>query len=125
MSTRFSPSMEMSRLTRDGTAEPVRPHSEERTGTGKMFIFPVQLTTGRIGNLTRLIHTLAVCDDHAVGAYYSPLCLVFIVYLLGVCVCLLHVCVKPCSNGNSGLGTEWGECFVDLIPERLAVRASC
>ena len=25
-----------------------------------MFIFPVQLTTCRIGNLTRLIHTLAI-----------------------------------------------------------------
>ena len=28
------------------------------------FIFPVQLTTSRIGNLTRSIHTLAICDDH-------------------------------------------------------------
>ena len=29
------------------------------------FIFPVQLTTSRIGNLTRLIHTLAICMcDH-------------------------------------------------------------
>ena len=27
-------------------------------GDRGMFIFPVQLTTGRIGNLTRLIHTL-------------------------------------------------------------------
>ena len=27
----------------------------------EIFIFPVQLTTSRIGNLTRLIHTLAVC----------------------------------------------------------------
>ena len=26
----------------------------------EMFIFPVQLTTCRIGNLTRLIHTLAI-----------------------------------------------------------------
>ena len=26
-----------------------------------MSIFPVQLTTCRIGNLTRLIHTLAIC----------------------------------------------------------------
>ena len=30
----------------------------------EIFIFPVQLTTSRIGNLTRLIHTLAICDDH-------------------------------------------------------------
>ena len=27
----------------------------------EIFIFPVQLTTSRIGNLTRLIHALAVC----------------------------------------------------------------
>ena len=27
----------------------------------EIFIFPVQLTTYRIGNLTRLIHTLAIC----------------------------------------------------------------
>ena len=27
----------------------------------EIFIFPVQLTTSRIGNLTRLIHTLALC----------------------------------------------------------------
>ena len=27
----------------------------------EMFIFPVQLTTSRIGNLIRLIHTLAMC----------------------------------------------------------------
>ena len=30
----------------------------------EILIFPVQLTTCRIGNLTRLIHTLAICDDH-------------------------------------------------------------
>ena len=27
----------------------------------EMFIFPVQLTMSRIGNLTRLIHALAKC----------------------------------------------------------------
>ena len=27
----------------------------------EIFIFPVQLTTSRISNLTRLIHTLALC----------------------------------------------------------------
>ena len=26
-------------------------------------MFPVQLTTSSIGNLTRLIHTFAICDD--------------------------------------------------------------
>ena len=59
VSTRFSLSMEMSRLTRDGTAEPI---SRDRTlgharGQGNI-IFSVQLTTSRVGNFTRLIHTL-------------------------------------------------------------------
>ena len=42
----------MSRLTRDGTAEPV---------SGEpilIFMLPVQLTASRIVNFTRLIHTL-------------------------------------------------------------------
>ena len=50
----------MSRLTRDGTAEPVARDQTLRHvhGDKGIFIFPVQLTTSRIGNLTRLIHTL-------------------------------------------------------------------
>ena len=58
----------MSRLTRDGTAEPVsqdqilRPEREQ--GNREILIFPGQLTTSRVGNLTWLIYTLAVCDDH-------------------------------------------------------------
>ena len=64
-STRFSLSMEMSRLTRDGTAEPVSRDQILRHARGQgSIIFPVQLTTSRIGNLTRLILTLAICDDH-------------------------------------------------------------
>ena len=59
MSSRFSLSMEMSRLTRDGTAEPVSRDQILRHARGQEnIIFPVQLTTSRIGNLTRLIHTL-------------------------------------------------------------------
>ena len=30
-------------------------------GDKEILVFPVQLTTSRIGNLTRLIHTLAIC----------------------------------------------------------------
>ena len=30
----------------------------------EIFTFTVQLTTSRISNLIRLIHTLAICDDH-------------------------------------------------------------
>ena len=49
----------MSRLTRDGTAEPVsRDHILRHARGQGNIIFPVQLTTSRIGNLTRLIHTL-------------------------------------------------------------------
>ena len=33
-------------------------------GEKEIFIFPVQLTTSRTGNLTRLILSPAVCDDH-------------------------------------------------------------
>ena len=36
-------------------------NSQARTGTGKYSFSRVQLTTSRIGNLTRLIHTLATC----------------------------------------------------------------
>ena len=51
--------MEMSRLTRDGTAEPVSRDQILRRARGQgNIIFPVQLTTSRIGNLTRSIHTL-------------------------------------------------------------------
>ena len=49
----------MSRLTRDGTAEPVSRDQILRHARGQgNIIFPVQLTTSTIGNLTRLIHTL-------------------------------------------------------------------
>ena len=36
----------------------------------EIFIFPVQLTTSRIGNLTRLIHTLLLCGDHIIHTTY-------------------------------------------------------
>ena len=49
----------MSRLTRDGTAEPVSRDQILRHAPGQgNIIFAVQLTTSRIGNLTRLIRTL-------------------------------------------------------------------
>ena len=48
---------------RDCRTRLARPNSQARPGTGKISFLPVQLTTTRIGNLTRLIHTLAVCDD--------------------------------------------------------------
>ena len=53
----------MSRMARDGTAEPSRKAKFLRRERGReIFIFPVQLTTSRIGNPTQLIHNLAMCD---------------------------------------------------------------
>ena len=49
----------MSRLTRDGTAEPIPRDQFFRHARGQgNIIFPVQLSTSWIGNLTRLIHTM-------------------------------------------------------------------
>ena len=49
----------MSRLARDGTAEAVSRDQILRRERGQeILIFPVQLTTSRIGNLPRVIHTL-------------------------------------------------------------------
>ena len=49
---------------RDCRTRLARPNSHAQTETGKYPFSPVQLTTSRIGNLTRLILTLATCDDH-------------------------------------------------------------
>ena len=53
--------MEMSRLARDGTAEPRETKFSGANRDREMSIFPVHLTTSRIGNLTWLILTLAIC----------------------------------------------------------------
>ena len=54
----------MSRLTRDGTAKPVSRDQilRRERGDRKIFIFLVQLTTSKIGNLTWLVLTFAICD---------------------------------------------------------------
>ena len=64
----------MSRLTRDGTAEPVSRDQILRHARGQgNIIFPVQLTTSRIGNLTRLIHTLLyVMTIHTSNSLHVP-----------------------------------------------------
>ena len=48
---------------RDGWTRLARPNSQARHGDRGILLFPVQLTTSRIGDLTRLIQT-AICDDH-------------------------------------------------------------
>ena len=71
VSTRFSLSMEMSRLTRDGTAEPVSRDQILRHARGQgNIIFPVQLTTSRIGNLFYPVDLYsAICDDDTYSKY--------------------------------------------------------
>ena len=51
---------------RDCRTRLTRPNSQARTNADReIFIFPVQLITSRrIGNLTRLTHTLAIYDDN-------------------------------------------------------------
>ena len=61
----------ISRLTRDGAAEPVK--SSGANGDRNKNIFLVQLTTSRIGNLTQFILTHAVYDDHTYSTYILAL----------------------------------------------------
>ena len=65
----------MSRLTRDGAAEPVSRDQILRRehGDRNKNIFLAQLTTSRIGNLTRFILTLAVYDGHTYSTYILAL----------------------------------------------------
>ena len=64
----------MSRMTLDGTAESVSRDQilkREREQENTVFIFSVQLTTSRIGNLTRsthpLLHTYYSVDPMELG----------------------------------------------------------
>ena len=60
VSTRFSLSMENEQADagRDGGTPSGETKFSGAYGDGGIFIIPVQLTTSRIGSLTRLIHTL-------------------------------------------------------------------
>ena len=65
VSTRFSLSMEMSRLTQDGFAEPVSQDQILRRERGQGNVqFACSADHDQIGHLTRLILILAMCDDH-------------------------------------------------------------
>ena len=81
---------------RDCRARLARPNSQARTRTGEnsIFIFPIQLTTSRIGNLTRLIHTLAICMTIPYHTYmYTVYCILY--SLCGLLILLvgnLHTC---------------------------------
>ena len=60
-------------MAQDGTAEPARENKfSGANGDKGMSIFPVQLTTSRIGNLTRSIHTL-ILDTTMGNVPYSKI----------------------------------------------------
>ena len=81
----------MSRLTRDGTTEPLSRDQILRHARGQGNInFPVQLTTSRIGNLIRLIHTLLyVMTIHTYIHTYIHTCMCMCYFILpGICFCI-------------------------------------
>ena len=67
----------MSKLTRDGTVEPASRDYILRNERGQGNIhFPVQLTTSRVDNLTRLIHTLPyvmILNKYIIYTYILPI----------------------------------------------------
>ena len=84
MSTRFSLSMEVSRLARNGIAKPVSQDQILRRERGQDILsFPVQLTTSRIVNLTRLIHTLAIYVTIISGRNPPLLCTLTLIAIQG------------------------------------------
>ena len=77
--TVFTAALRMSRLARDGTTEPVSRDQMARMGKEKTNIFPVQLITSWIDNLTRLIYSLythvhktAVCSVKSGNKWTEP-----------------------------------------------------
>ena len=77
--TRFSLSVdedEQADAEQDGRTRLARQNSQARTGTGKNSCFLVQLTTSRVGNHTRLIHTLLK------------------VLTIHTCICPYHGCIS-------------------------------
>ena len=70
--------------------------SGAQTGTRIKNVFPVQLTTSRIGSLSRLILTPAMCYDHTVPLYG----LHFFLQILGV----INLDIAINSTSASGHG---------------------
>ena len=57
-------------VERDGRTSLARHNSQALTGFGKHIHFPLQLIASRIGNLTRLTHTLLYVMTHTVFNSY-------------------------------------------------------
>ena len=87
----------MGSLTRDGRLNSSRETKFSGThGNRGIFIFPVQLTTNRIGNLTRLIHALLYVMT--IHTYISvELCCLS---ATPDCICVLVVYVAISNNSK-------------------------
>ena len=107
----------MRRLTRDGMAEPVSRDQILRHARGQgNIVFPVQLTTSRIGNHTRLIHTLLyVMTIHT-----------YIHTLLYVTTTTTTTTVVPCTLNSRLLSGHLGVITVgDLFSPSVMIRWVC
>ena len=71
---------------RDCRTRLARSNSQVRTGTGKYSFSLLELTTSMIDNLTRLILTLDICDDHT---YIHTMYATLKIALLGPCLACL------------------------------------
>ena len=90
MSTIFRLSMEMSRLTQDGFAEPLSRDKTVRRERGQVNIqFACSADHEQIGHLTRLILILAMCDDHT----YTCASASIRGYLISACVLSFFVSI--------------------------------
>ena len=88
---------------RDCRTRLARPNKFSGTNADReIFIFPVQLTTCRTGNLTRLINTLAVCMcDHTIVSTTIILLLfrssiIQVVILIDRLYCVTFLLCDPC-----------------------------
>ena len=108
----------MSRLTRDRTAEPVSRDQIIRHARGQgNIIFPVQLTTCRIGSLTRLIHTLLyVMTIHTYIHTVYEFCACDILFSLKmrVCVCVFFLPITQ-EEGHTGFLIHLPSAVIALI----------
>ena len=88
-----------------------------------MFIFPVQLTTSRIGNLTRLIHTLAIFVCVCVCVYLlncTPTRLQTALAMMGFKLNPDAVKFFPVSGHRRGKRADWRWMSVSKLQIRYA-----
>ena len=93
-----------------------RPNSQARTNTDReIFIFPVQLTMGRICSLTRLIHTLDICVTIHHGKHTNA-----ILYAI-INTPHKHIHTRICreqvenagKRGSGGKEKQWTDCAAE------------